>query len=1125
MVEAVARAARLPTGEGIGDVIAGRYTLVEVIGEGGMGSVYLAVQTEPVKRQVALKLIKTGSDLRAALARFDAERQALALMDHPNIARIYDGGVTPAGQPFFVMELVRGVPLTEYCDQKRLSVRSRLELFVAVCQAVQHAHQKGIIHRDLKPGNVLVTEVDGRPTPKVIDFGVAKATEMKLTDMSLADIGAIVGTPAYMSPEQADPTSMDIDTRTDVYALGVILYELLTGSPPIDGKQFQRGAILEMLRMVREVDPPRPSTKLSTAEALPNIAANRSIEPARLAKLLQGELDWVVMKALEKDRTRRYETANGFARDIERYLADEVVEARPPSRGYRLKKFVKRNKGQVIAASLVFLTLVGGIVGTSLGMAVAQRAQKAEAEQRTKADLERDKAIASETKARAEAAKTQTINDFLTQDLLTQAEPANNAVEDKVTLLEVLDRAAEKVGTRFADQPELESSLRQTIAQTYHGLASWEKAEAQWRAVLDAARQRDPQSAEAYYAQGLLSHILVHRGRRDAEVLEMAEAAAKGLERTLGPVHRFTLTTLHHLGVAYETAGKLPEAIALFERVRDAHVATLGPDHPDTLATLNNLALAYHGAGRLAEAIALFERVRDAHIAKFGPDSPDNLNTLGNLALAYQAAGKLPEAIALFERVRDAKIARLGPDHAATLATLANVAGAYRAAGKLPEAIARFECVRDAMIAKLGPAHPDTLTTVKGLAWAYQAAGRLPEANALLEGVRDAQIARLGPAHPDTLKTLDQLATAYQAVGKLPEAIALHERVRDAMIAKFGPDNPGVLATLNNLATAYRDAGRLPEAIALYERVRDAMIARFGPDHPDTLATLNNLAGAYVAVGKLPEAIGQFERVRDTRVAKLGPDHPDTLTTLNNLAAVYWKTNQLDKSVPLFEDLLKRQEAKLGRQHPSTQLTVANLGVNYKDAGRLKEAIPVLEEANQAGKRLPTLRWVANPLIEAYMKAGENAKLADLLQEQLSEARKTLPKDGPELAGLLAPIGLSLLQLKKWTEAEPFIRECLAIREKMQPDLWSTFNMKSMLGGALLGQKKYAEAEPLLVAGYEGMKQREKTIPPQGNTRIPEAVDRLIELFTAMNKPDDVKKWQAARAKYPQAAGVPGEKK
>ena len=372
----------------LGTVIAGRYTLVEVIGEGGMGSVYLASQTEPVKRQVALKLIKTGMDSKGVLARFDAERQALAMMDHPNIARIYDGGVTPAGQPFFVMELVKGVPLTEYCDQKRLTVDARLQLFVSVCQAVQHAHQKGIIHRDLKPGNVLVTEVDGRPTPKVIDFGVAKATELKLTDMSFADTGVIVGTPAYMSPEQADPSSMDIDTRTDVYALGVMLYELLTGSPPIDSKQFKRGAILEMLRMVREVEPPRPSTKLSTADALPNIAANRSIEPAKLARLLRGELDWVVMKALEKDRTRRYDTANGLARDLQRYLANEVVEARPPSSSYRLKKFVKRNKAQVTATGLVLLAVLAGFAGTIFGLIRAEQ-QRAEADQARQGEADR----------------------------------------------------------------------------------------------------------------------------------------------------------------------------------------------------------------------------------------------------------------------------------------------------------------------------------------------------------------------------------------------------------------------------------------------------------------------------------------------------------------------------------------------------------------------------------------------------------------------------------------------------------------------------------------------------------------------------------------------------------------
>jgi serine/threonine protein kinase len=378
-----------------GLVLAGRYELLAEIGEGGMGTVWVARQAEPVTRTVAVKLIKPGMDSKQVLARFEAERQALALMDHPNVARVLDAGTSPDGRPFFVMELVKGIPITQFCDERKLTPRQRMELFVPVCQAIQHAHQKGIIHRDIKPSNVLVALYDDRPIPKVIDFGVAKAVGQPLTEASLhTGLGAVVGTPQYMSPEQANLNNQDIDTRSDVYALGVLLYELLAGSPPFSPKELPGAGLLEMLRAVREEEPPKPSTKLSTADALSALAASRGTEPRRLCGLVRGELDWIVMKALEKDRNRRYEAANGLAQDLERYLNDEPVHAGPPSAWYRFRKFARRNRWPVAAAAAVSLILAGS--AAAVGMAWRQTAD-ALANERTARRHE------SEERARAEA--------------------------------------------------------------------------------------------------------------------------------------------------------------------------------------------------------------------------------------------------------------------------------------------------------------------------------------------------------------------------------------------------------------------------------------------------------------------------------------------------------------------------------------------------------------------------------------------------------------------------------------------------------------------------------------------------------------------------------------------------
>ncbi|HKB01261.1 MAG TPA: serine/threonine-protein kinase, partial [Gemmataceae bacterium] len=389
-----------------GEVIAGRYTLLERIGEGGMGEVWVAKQTQPVTRKVALKLIKAGMDSKQVVARFEAERQALGMMDHPNIAKVLDGGLTDRGRPYFVMELVNGLPLTKYCDDVKLTPRERLELFVPVCQAIQHAHQKGIVHRDLKPTNILVTLYDGRPVPKVIDFGVAKATGGRLTDQTLStQFGAVVGTFEYMAPEQAGFSALDVDTRADIYSLGVILYELLTGLRPFEGSRLRKAALDEMFRILREEDPPRPSTKLSTDASLPTAAAARRTDPRKLAALMRGELDWIVMKCLEKDRTRRYETASALARDIERYLTDEPVEARPPSAGYKLRKFARRNKGRVVAAGLILLALVAGVIGTAAALVEARSQRDAAVRAEKQADDDRSRAVAEGQRAEQEAGR------------------------------------------------------------------------------------------------------------------------------------------------------------------------------------------------------------------------------------------------------------------------------------------------------------------------------------------------------------------------------------------------------------------------------------------------------------------------------------------------------------------------------------------------------------------------------------------------------------------------------------------------------------------------------------------------------------------------------------------------
>ncbi len=801
-----------PMSEGPGAVI-GPYKLREKIGEGGMGIVYLAEQETPVRRRIALKIIRPGMDTDQVVARFEAERQALAMMDHPCIARVFDAGATDTGRPYFVMELVKGVPITEYCNSVKSTTTERLRLFVHVCQAIQHAHQKGIIHRDVKPSNVLVTMQDGKPVPKVIDFGIAKATQQRLTERSLfTEQGAILGTLEYMSPEQAQMSAMDVDTRTDVYALGVLLYELLTGTTPLERARLREAGYAEILRRIREEEPPRPSTRLSESkQSLPSVAAQRRTEPARLTRMMRGELDWIVMKAIEKGRTRRYETASGFARDIERYLDGDPVEAGPPSASYRLMKFAhKHSAALVTAGAFAMLLTIAAAVSTYLAvratsaehlanirlaaLEVANAETTAALSDTIKAKTLTDAALKQSEEARTQA---QAVSRYLVESF-RKPDPSQDGLTLKV--VDVLGPALAKLDGDFAGAPRIKGELLDALGQTYSGLGLPDK------------------SVEA--------HI---RARAVREAL-------------LGPDHPDTLASLNNLAVAYLDTGQTEQATTLLEQTLKLCEAKLGPDHPDTLGCRNNLGEAYRDAGRTAEAIKLHEETLKRMTGRLGPQHRDTLSSRNNVALAYEAAGRLAEATAMHEKTLELRIATLGPDHPDTLTSRNNLAGDYQDTGRIADAIAMYEANQNMTMAKLGPDHINALRSRHDLALAYNVGGRNGEAIPMGEANLKLGAAKLGPEHPDTLSFRNNLAIFYETADRTSEAVALHEANLKQRIVTLGLDHPNTLISRHNLARSLQALGRTAEAIALHEANLKLSIAKLGTDHPITLKARNELA-------------------------------------------------------------------------------------------------------------------------------------------------------------------------------------------------------------------------------------------------------------------------------------------
>ena len=810
----------------------GPYTLLRALGEGGMGVVYLAHQKTPVDRRVALKLIKQGMDTREVIARFEAERQALAVMNHPGIARVFDGGVTEDGRPFFVMELVEGEPITQFCDRHRLSIEGRIALVTAVCRAVQHAHQKGVIHRDLKPSNVLVTMQDGKPSPKVIDFGIAKAVSEPLTDNTFAtQAGVWIGTPAYMSPEQLGLGGLDVDTRSDIYSLGVVLYELLVGVRPYEERKTPHG--LGMIDALREGDAPAPGTRLKTLQ--PDlqraIAAARQTQVSALHRELATDLGWIVGKAIEKDRSRRYDTVNGLAADLERYLTDQPVIARAPSTSYRMRKFVARHRAGVAAAAVILALILSSTV-----IIAAQAARVAS---------ERDRAT-------LEAARATSINQFL-REMLSSANPWGEGSR-QMTVIDALAAAERRIDVSLADQPEVAVAVKRTIGDAYSGLGEFARAERLLNAAVEATRPHPARRAELAETLLALGAVFQQSGRLDdstrvhREGLDLARSAGdrpliaraqQGLAEALREQGQFKeaetqatdalrLATEVHGEASAETAraydtlsnvvnqsGDSVRAESLARKAVDLRRQVRGPGHPEVGLALSNLGAVLLQRGNFEGAASTFAEAVDVLQASLGDTHPAVAVANENMSNALMRLNRLDESAVRLEEVLRVRRAMLGDDSMAVGRTLHNMGVVYVRAGQLDKAESRLNEARVRLERALGPDHPEIAAVVRNQGGLYERRGDLVRAEALYREALSRNLRQLGEKNASTAVSAAVLAKVLVAQRRYPEAEAELIRTRTIREATIGPSAPLTLRAIEDLAKLYEAWGKPERAVAV----------------------------------------------------------------------------------------------------------------------------------------------------------------------------------------------------------------------------------------------------------------------------------------------------------------------